>query len=245
MEDVGSHNHEAMLERSGRILQLGEMAAGLAHEINQPLAALIYLLTGASLRAQEGNLNNAQMLEVLRSAIAQAHRAAGIVNLIRDRVLLNGEINRHRLQINALVQDVVELATPYADVADVRLCQELAPSLPVVRVDMLQIQQVLLNLVRNGIEAVRESSARRRMVLVSTARRDEDLIEVRVEDSGDGISAERLPRLFDPFYSTKPKGMGLGLSICKTIVEEHGGHIDAGNRSEGGARFSFTLPVAN
>ena len=233
---------QAKLERMARINQLGEMAAGLAHEINQPLAALTYTLTGAIHRARDGNLNPAQTLEALQAAIAHAHRAAGIVSRVRD---LAGRHERTQapLQLNAVVSEMAELARSMTSRVGATLLTELEPRLPLVTADKVQIEQVLLNLIGNGLDAAVEAGGRDRRVLVQTARLDDGAIEVGVEDSGAGMPPERLTRIFEPFYTTKEGGMGLGLSICQTIVEEHGGRIRAENRPEGGARVSFTLPV--
>lgn len=230
------------LDRAGRINQMGEMAAGLAHEINQPLAAIIYTLTGAAKRARDGALNNAQMLDALQAAIAHAHRSAGIVARIRD--LANKHTPRHAaVRLNDVATEIIRLSAPTAARQGVRLRLEAAPDLPEVEADEVQIEQVLLNLIRNGIDAVVEESGLRREVTVRTARLDRDTVEVSVEDSGGGADPERLRRIFEPFYTTREGGMGLGLTICQSIIENHGGRLRAANRAEGGLCLSFTLPV--
>lgn len=230
------------LERVGRINQLGEMAAGLAHEINQPLAAIIYTLTGAANRARAGDLNNAQMFEALQAAIAQAHRSAGILARIRD--MANKHATQRRpLQLNEVAVEMVDLCAQRAAEARVRLRLEPAPHLPEVQADRLQIEQVLLNLLRNGIEAVAAHDSLRREVVLATALVDQGTLEVSVEDSGTGLAPQHLKRVFEPFYTTKADGMGLGLTICQSIVEDHGGALTAAVRAEGGLCLRFTLPL--
>ncbi len=230
------------LERAGRINQMGEMAAGLAHEINQPLAAIIYTLTGAANRARDGALNNAQMLAALQAAIDQAHRSAGIVARIRD--MANRHTPRHAaLRLDEIVAEMTNLCVPDAARHDVRLRAESSPQLPEVQADRVQIEQVLLNLIRNGIDAVVQEGGLRREVTVGAALAERDTVEVCVEDSGTGCAPAELQRIFEPFFTTKPEGMGLGLAICQRIIEDHGGRLWAANRPEGGLCMRFTLPA--
>jgi len=233
---------QAELERAARINQLGEMAAGLAHEINQPLAAIIYTLTGAVGRARIGALNNAQMLEVLQTAITHGHRAAGIITRIRGMAEQHVP-SKARLRLGEVIAEIVGLSSSTALRRGVRLRCEPAPQLPAVLADRVQIEQVLLNLIMNGIEAAAGARRRRMEVVVSAELTDNGVIEVDIEDSGAGIPQAIATRMFEPFFTTKAHGMGLGLSICQSIIEEHGGTIQAGNRRQGGARLCFTLPV--
>lgn len=229
-------------ERAARHVQFGEMAAGLAHEINQPLAAIIYTLTGAARRARGGMLNNAQMLEVLQAAISHGHRAAAIIE--RTRALSARLAPRFLpVRVNAIVDEMTAMAGYLATRAGVGLRFVPAATLPEILADRGQIEQVLLNLIRNGIEAAQAADLLRPLVVVETSLLDEGAIEVACADNGAGLETEQLARMFEPFYTTKADGMGLGLSICRTIVEAHGGHIRVGNRPEGGARVSFTLPI--
>lgn len=233
---------QAGLERSALTNQIDEMAAGLAHELNQPLAALIYVLTGAANRARSGNLNNAQMLDALRTAIAHGHRAAGIVKNIREQVV-KSRTKRTKVQLNQVVRDMAEFLAPTAESNRVMLRPDLDARMPQVMAEKLQIEQVLLNLIRNAIEAVVEADGQQREVVVRTTLLDEGAVEVGVEDTGTGLQRVQALRMFEPFYSTKGQGMGLGLSICQTIVGEHNGRIWAENRREGGTHVRFTLPT--
>ncbi len=228
------------VERAGRINLLGEMAAGLAHEINQPLAALIYTLSGAANRARAGALNNAQMFDALQIAITHAHRSATIVSRIREMANKHTP-QRTAVQLNELVTEMAELCQIGTASSGATLRCETDPRLPLVQADKVQLEQVLLNLIRNGIDAVLDSAAPRREVVVRTAVLDESTIKVCIDDNGAGMAPERMARMFEPFYTTKENGMGLGLAICQSIIEEHGGTLCAENRRQGGLRVSFTL----
>ncbi len=228
------------LERALRISQLGEMSAGLAHELNQPLAAIIYALTGAANRASRGELDHAHTAEVLNSAITHAHRAAGIVARVRD--FTKRHTPQHQpLSIAAVIEDMIELTRHTAEAIGTHVVTEIRPGLPPVSADKVQIEQVLLNLLMNAFESVNSARPRRRAVLVSADLVKDGVIEVCVEDTGGGATPEMRSRMFEPFYTTKQNGMGLGLSICQTIIEEHGGAIRAEPATGGGLCVRFTL----
>lgn len=217
------------LERAARISQIGELAAGLAHEINQPLAAIIYTLTGAAKRVSQGVLNSAQTEEALRRAISHAHRAAGIVARVREFTFCRSP-QRLPLRIEAVIGEIIELSRHATDAADVRLVAEIRNGLPLIVADKVQVEQVLLNLIMNSVEAVKAAGRHQRAIVIKADLAEADMVEVCVEDCGDGIMPEARARMFEPFYTTKEHGMGLGLSICQTIVEEHGGASFAPNR---------------
>lgn len=229
------------VERAGRINLLGEMAAGLAHEINQPLAALIYTLSGAVNRAKAGALNNAQMLYTLQAAITHAHRSAAILDRIREMTRKHTP-HRGAVQLNAVVAEMVELCRLNVTGSGVVLRCDTEARLPPVQADRIQLEQVLLNLLRNAIDAVLDPAAQRREVVARTAVLDEATIQISVDDCGAGMAPEPMARMFEPFYTTKENGMGLGLAICQSIIGEHGGDLCAENLRHGGMRVSFTLP---
>lgn len=234
---------QSEVERVDRINLLGEMAAGLAHEINQPLAALIYTLGGAVNRAKAGALTNAQMFDALQAAIVHAHRSAAIVSRIREMANKHTP-HRAAVQLNDVVAEMVELCQFVAASNGVTLRCVTAPRLPWIQADKVQLEQVLLNLIRNGIDAVADASVQCWDVLVRTEVLDEGTLKVSVDDRGPGMAPERMAHMFEPFYTTKEHGMGLGLSICQSIVEEHGGTLCAENLRQGGMRVSFTLKSA-
>jgi len=233
------------VERVSRLLQLGEMAAGLAHEINQPLAAIMYTLSGAVRRARGGEFNNAQMLDVLQAAIAHTHRASEIVTRVRGLVTRQAP-DKTCVSINDVAREMLELSRLGSESPDGRpvcLLDELAPGLPPVLGDKVQLEQVMLNLLTNATHAARRTPQREGRVVVHTAS-DGETVEVSVWDNGPGLAPADRQRMFEPFFTTKPEGVGLGLAICQTIVEDHGGHIHAEPAPGGGLRLWLRLPVA-
>jgi C4-dicarboxylate-specific signal transduction histidine kinase len=237
------------MERVLRRQELGELAAGLAHEINQPLAAIMYTLSGAVRRARGGELNNAQMLDVLQAAIAHTHRASEIVTRVRG-LLTQQAPPKAGVCLNEVARGMLELSRLGDEMSDeskthpVRLLQELAPELPPVLGDRVQLEQVALNLLTNAIHAARQTPQREGRVLVCTVS-DGQTVELSVWDNGPGLKPADRQRMFEPFFTTKPEGIGLGLAICQTIVEDHGGSIRAEPTVEGGLRLWLRLPVAS
>lgn len=230
------------LERTARIHQLGEMAAGLAHEINQPLAAIMYTLSGAVRRARGGELNNAQMVEVLQAAIDQTRRAADIITRIRALVTQQTP-SKTRVFLNEVAREMLVLCRLGNRESPVGLEDELVPTLPPVLGDKVQLEQVMLNLLSNAIHAARQTRQREGRVLVRTTS-DGQTVEVSVWDNGPGLASTDRQRMFSPFFTTKPEGIGLGLAICQTIIEDHGGRIWAEPTVEGGLLMRLRLPVA-
>src|SRR6516165_8540061 len=215
----------------------------MAHELTQPLTAVTnYLEAGRQLLAS-GVGGPERVGEMMERAVAQAQRAGEVIRRLRGFVS-KGEPERRIQSLNRLVEEAVALALVGARQSGVRASLELDPSLPPVFVDPLQIQQVVVNLVRNSIEAMEEVE-RRELFIGTRAIPDEQAAEVLVADSGPGIAAELADRLFQPFFTTKKTGMGLGLSICREIVEAHHGKLSAAPGPSGGAVFRLMLPIAS
>jgi signal transduction histidine kinase len=232
--------HQESLARLARLGSVGELAAAVAHEINQPLmAAGIYTrLVDDALRTGHGNTDEAA--ETARKAAAQVERAAAVVRRLRALVRLDRS-NRVVCRVDRIVQETIDLCQPDLDRAGVKVQQAVAAGLPPVMVDMLQIEQALLNLVRNAIDAVGEGNDG--MIAIEAGLRDADFVEVSVWDSGPGFPPDRAANPFLPLSSIKKEGLGIGLSLCRSLVEAHGGRIwlDA---NAPGATMHFTLPVA-
>jgi signal transduction histidine kinase len=232
--------HRDEVTHAARLTTLGGMAAGLAHELNQPLAAVVSYARGCARRLEAGDLPKAALLEVLEEISAQALRAGEVLRRIRD--FLRGESRLEDVDLNDVIRRALRFAEGEARRADVRLELLLAPEALQVEVDPIQIEQVILNLVQNGFEVMRTNNGAERLLSIATRRVSSDTVEVTVRDSGAGIAADVETRLFDPFFSTKPDGLGLGLSICRTIVEAHGGRLWAtANAGARGTAFRFTL----
>jgi two-component system sensor kinase FixL len=232
---------QAELIHVSRFTALGEMASTLAHELNQPLTAIANFLKGSRRLLDQGLGGNEAMLShAVDQAADQALRAGQIIRRLRAFVE-RGEIERACENLPKLIDEASALALLGAKEGGVRVLFELDPKAHTVLVDRIQIQQVLFNLMRNGIEAMQELPIRN--LRVSTALRSDGMVEVSVCDTGTGLAPEVVGQLFRAFVTTKPTGMGFGLSICRTIVEANKGTISAGPNPGGGTIFSFTLPT--
>ncbi len=224
-----------------RFTALGEMASTLAHEINQPLTAITNYLKGSRRLLEKSQDENAALLrEAVERAAEQALRAGDVIRHLRDFVA-RGESERQVERLTTIIEEASSLALVGAREADVRVSYELDPAAELVLTDRIQIQQVLLNLMRNAVEAM-EGAARRELRVVTKVRTD-GMAEVSVKDTGPGLAPEVSAQLFQPFVTTKKQGMGVGLSICRTIVESHGGHIWTEPMPGGGTAFRFTLRI--
>ena len=229
---------QAELMHVARLGELGQMGAALAHELNQPLAAIVNYLLAARRLLQSVPEAPARISEAMEKAAAQADRAGQVIRRLREFVA-RGETERREENVNALIEEAAALALVGAKSAGVTTRLMLRPDLPLVLVDKVQIQQVLLNLIRNALEAMDSSDER---VLTVEAAAADGMVTVTVADTGPGLSAEVAQNLFQPFVTTKARGMGVGLSICRSIIEAHGGRIWASPRTGGGTNFAFTVP---
>jgi len=223
-----------------RLTAMGEMASALAHELNQPLSAIANYMKG-SRRLLEGRSDDDSILirDAMQKAAEQSLRAGEIIRRLRDFVS-RGETERRVESVKKLIEEASALALVGAKEHGVRVTFRIDPAHDLVLVDKVQIQQVLLNLVRNAIEAMEQSP--RRELLIASRGHDDDLLELYVADSGPGISPEIAAQLFQPFVTTKRYGMGVGLSISRSIIESHGGQIRVEPNGGGGTVFRFTLP---
>jgi two-component system, LuxR family, sensor kinase FixL len=233
---------QSELLHASRLSVMGQMASTMAHELNQPLTAVVnYLEAGRQLLAT-GAGGSERLGEIMEKAVAQAQRAGEVIRQLRQFVS-KGETERRIESLNQLVEEALALALVGARQRGVRTSLQLDDALPQVLVDHVQIQQVVLNLVRNAIEAMEEMEVRELVVATRTAP-DQKATEVIVADSGPGIAPELADRLFQPFVTTKKTGMGLGLSICRAIVEAHHGRLTTTPGSPRGTVFRMTLPTA-
>jgi len=232
---------QAELIHMSRFTAMGEMASTLAHELNQPLTAVVSYLNGSRrLLMGTDNLQTLMIRDAIERAADQALRAGQIIRRLRQFVA-RGETERRAESMAKLIEDASALALVGVKETGVRVGFALDPRPTFVLADKVQIHQVILNLMRNAIEAMQETS--RRELTISTARRDDDMVEISVTGTGPGIAAEIASQLFQPFVTTKPRGMGVGLSISRTIIESHGGHLRAERNPEGGTIFVFTLKI--
>jgi C4-dicarboxylate-specific signal transduction histidine kinase len=230
------------MRRVSHLATLGEMAGAISHEINQPLTAITNFAVASErlLAAPEPELG--EIRDALRQIAGQALRAGEIIRRIRDLVRAR-ETRREPADINGLVREVSALTQSDARLHGVRLSLDLADDLPSAVVDGIQIQQVLLNLIHNAIEALAGDAESGREVIVRSRRPASGEIELAVMDNGPGVDPSIAQRLFDPFYTTKEQGTGLGLAISRTIVEAHRGRLELRPNDPRGACFVLTLPA--
>lgn len=233
--------HEPDLAHLARLSTMGAIVAGLAHELNQPLAAISNFARAARHRIRGQETVDASAAETLDQIAEQAERAAEIIRHLR-RFFRRAEARRSPVDISRLVREAAVLLEVDARIHGAWLELDLDESLPMAAVERVEIEQVITNLVRNALEAMDQTPPDRRVVRLRTARGPSGWIEVSVEDAGCGIPPEHAPRLFEPFYTTKPGGMGLGLAISRSIVHAHGGRLEAVPAAKQGAVFRFWLP---
>jgi signal transduction histidine kinase len=241
VEEEARH-HREQINQLSRVSLLGEMTASLAHELNQPLAAIISNANAGMRFIDRGRENPANLREILVDVEADGHRAFDIIQNMRNTVK-KGDLTRRQLDLNELVTNVAHVVRPDAVAYSCNVETSLAKDLPLIQVDPVQIQQVLVNLVSNAFDAMRQTPPGQRKVEISTAGNGDGEVRLSVRDHGTGIPTEAHDRLFEQFFTTKEQGLGMGLAIVRSIVEAHGGKIGAENVPDGGARFHFTLPV--
>jgi C4-dicarboxylate-specific signal transduction histidine kinase len=228
------------LARVARIATMGELTASIAHEINQPLTAVVNNGNFALRQVASGAPNLEELREAIAEIVDDGTRASAIISRIRA-LLQKGAPDRVELDINEVIQEVAMLVRHEATLSGISVRLDLAADLPRVLGDRVQLQQVLINLIINGIEAVRTLTDRPRQLLVKSAK-NADAVLIQVQDSGKGLDQEQVGRIFEPFFTTKPQGIGMGLSISRSIIESHGGRLWTVPGSSG-ALFQFTLPT--
>jgi signal transduction histidine kinase len=231
------------LTHIGRVSALGELTASLAHELNQPLTAILSNAQVAERLLAAAAPNLEEVREILRDIVTDDRRATEVIRRLRALVK-KGDLEFVPLDLNELVREVARLMQSDAISRGISLSLELAADLPSVRGDRVQLQQVVLNLVLNGLDAMHESGAGQRTLIIRTARDVADAVAVSVQDAGTGIDEKNMEQLFHPLFTTKTEGLGMGLAIARTIVDAHGGRLSAANNVTAGATFQFSLPVS-
>ena len=235
------HKTQTELAHVTRVTALGELTASIAHEVNQPLAALVTNAEACLRWLDRGTPDLGEARGAVESIIKDGNRAAEVIRHVR--ALTNKtDTQKAPLDINDVVNEVIALVQRELFSHRVSLRTEFAPALPVVLADRVQLQQVTINLIMNGIEAMQPITDRPRELVIRSHQDEARQVLVTVEDCGVGISAENVDRLFNAFFTTKSSGMGMGLSICRSIIAAHGGRMSAANNPGSGATFQFTLP---
>jgi signal transduction histidine kinase len=226
-----------------RVTMMGELTASFAHELNQPLTAILSNAQAGQRLLAAGTPDWQEFHELLGDIIADDQRATQVIRRLHA-LLKKGVLELQSVDLNDLIRDAVELVRSEALIHEVSVALELTPDLPPVQGDRIQLQQVILNLLLNALEAMKNADARRRTLVLRTNRSDAHAVQATVQDAGDGIPPENIERIFDPFYTSKREGMGMGLTICRSIVLAHSGRIWARNNPDHGATFYVALPIA-
>ncbi len=239
-----ARRHREELAHVLRVNTVGEMTAGLAHEINQPLSAIISYAKGCVRRMRAVPGTPRELVDTIERITAQAVRADQIVRHLRDLVRRQ-EPRREPVALNDLVRGVADLVRDEATERRIMMRLDLEAEIPLVQVDRIQIEQVILNLVRNGFEAMRTPDPENCVLSIRTMMAGPDTFEVAVCDAGEGLTAATADQVFQPFFTTKSGGLGMGLSISRSIIEAHGGRLWATPNQGRGATFRFTIPVSN
>jgi len=231
------------LAHLARFTTLGELSGSLAHELNQPLAAILSNAEAAQRFLAHDPPETGELRAILEDIVAEDERAGEVIGRLRA-LFKKGEVVFQPTDLSAAILDVLRLLRSELVAHDIAIVTDLPPSVPLVRADRIQIQQILLNLVKNASDAMSHVPVVKRRLTLSLHGNGNGHVRVSVRDTGTGIRDDVLDRLFQPFVTTKPDGMGLGLAVCRTIVDAHRGILRAENNEEGGATFEFTLPVS-
>ncbi|MBN1134597.1 MAG: GHKL domain-containing protein, partial [Methanosarcinaceae archaeon] len=235
--------HHANMAHLLRLGELGEMTSSLAHEINQPLCA-IENYAQACMRLLETKNNTNHVSDILTDIRSQAERAGKIVNRVKGLVQRKSP-HYERIEIMHIIRETINLISAELNNTKVQVICEIPDNLPPACADMILIQQVLLNLIRNSIEAMKGPGVLRKQLTLHAETSPNKMITISISDTGCGIPEENIDKIFYSFYTTKTNGLGIGLSLSKAIIESHGGQLWASANPGGGASFHFTLPERN
>jgi signal transduction histidine kinase len=236
-----AHEQRLQLTHLSRVAMLGEMSGGLAHELNQPLTAILSNAQAAEHLIANKTIDNNELREILRDIIAANQRASEVIRRLRA-LFKRGETYRERLDANELVRETLSLAQGDLATRSIAPVLKLAPGTLAIHGDRIQLEQVMLNLILNGAEAMAAHTAAERTITVRSAGND-SWVYVSFADRGPGFAPELIEKLFEPFYTTKPQGLGLGLSISRSIVLAHGGRLWGASHAAHGASFHIALPA--
>jgi signal transduction histidine kinase len=242
LADQKKNSQRQQLMFTSKVMSVGEMAATLAHELNQPIGSILNYLSGCIRRLEPATDVTNQLLEPLSEAHRQAQRAASIIDRIRQFVR-SREPKPDSLDISEVVRTVLAIVEPDTRRSLISVETDLPSELPLVCADRVMIEQVLHNLAKNAIEAMQMHPGIAHSLKISATPGRHEAVEISVRDTGPGLPEHTKDQVFSPFFSTKSDGLGIGLNICRSLVEYHGGSLVFSNNREGGSTFSFTLPL--
>jgi len=240
--EARARQHLTELAHVSRLGSMGELASALAHEVNQPLTAIKTYCRTCLRMLDRGDLGEQDLRQAMSQSLHSAEHAREVVSKLRA-FIKRGEMKPHPAPVARLIRDCRILLETEANHHRVALALKVPRGLPNVRVDTVLIQQVVFNLARNGIEAINESDGTERRLIVEALQESSDEVVICVSDSGNGVSEELKEKLFDPFVSTRKHGLGIGLSLCRSVVDRHGGRVWLADGPGPGATFCFSLPV--
>jgi two-component system sensor kinase FixL len=225
-----------------RVLTMGTLTSAIAHEVNQPLAAILSNVQAALRFLNHENPDLDEVREALLEIVGDDKRAAEVIRRLRKMVKKEEPVYEP-FDINAVIETSLHLVDSESMFQNILIAKDLKSDIPALYGDPIQIQQVIINLLINAMDAMKDRPEDSRRVFLSTRSDRDKGVAVAVIDSGPGLTTDQIETVFNPFYTTKTEGMGLGLLVCRSIIEAHGGHIRVENCPDGGAMFSFILPV--
>jgi C4-dicarboxylate-specific signal transduction histidine kinase len=239
--EIDAHAHRNEVAHLLRAASLGELSSALAHELSQPLTAILGNAQAAQLILSRPDFELEEIRDILRDIVSDDKRAGEIIARLRS-LLKKGEFQPRLLDVNELIHEALKLMNYDLMAHAVRVVTELGAGLPSIRGDGVQLQQVLINLILNAVDAMSERAQNARTLTLRCGRFKDDSVRISVEDTGDGIATGNEEKIFEPYHTTKARGLGLGLSLSRSIVLAHGGRLWAENRPEGGAVLHFVIP---
>jgi two-component system sensor kinase FixL len=225
-----------------RLSTMEEMASGMAHEISQPLAAIVNYTQGCVRYLQNDNHDSSQIVEIMKKAVAQAERAGEVIHRLKN-FFCKGQIFRTPCKVNSLLRETVSLIRSDLNNSKTKIDFILDKNVPLISADKIQLQQVVLNLIQNAIEAMQETDHKERRIKIQSKPSDSNNVEVTINDSGPGFTREVIHKVFQPFFTTKAHGRGMGLAICRSIIEAHGGKFTINPNASNNSWIRFTLPI--
>ncbi|MCE3238050.1 MAG: sensor protein [Gammaproteobacteria bacterium] len=230
------------LAHVSRLSSMEEMASGMAHEINQPLAAVVNYTQGCVRYLQNKQHDSAQIIEIMKKAVAQAQRAGEVIHRLKN-FFCKGQLFKTPCKINSLIRETVTLIRNDLNNAKIKIEFNLSKTVQMISADKIQLQQVLLNLIQNAIDAMQQTDQKSRKIHIHTKTIDANSIEVTLHDTGPGFSKDMIDKVFEPFFTTKAHGRGMGLAICRSIIEAHGGQFTINPNTHNHSWIRFVLPI--
>jgi C4-dicarboxylate-specific signal transduction histidine kinase len=225
-----------------RLSTMEEMASGMAHEISQPLSAIINYTRGCVRHLQSGQHDTGQLTEVMEKAVTQAERAGEVIQRLKN-FFCKGQLVKTPCKINSILRETVGLIRHDLTSSKTKVDMDFEKDLPFISADRIQLQQVMLNLLQNAIDAMRDNNPATRKIKIETNTLNKETVAITVNDTGPGFSKEVIHKVFKPFFSTKAHGRGMGLAICRSIIEAHGGVFTINPNTSNNSWIRFTLPI--